>query len=87
MKTNNPIRFAFPEKIKSSPSSLAHWQHLVLFEKAKNAEFWEHWSGIGGLWGGEKKGKNYAGHLTPPVEEMGRNRKRGRSEEKPSAAP
>lgn len=59
MKTNNPIRFAFPEKIKSSPSSLAHclWQHLVLFEKAKNEEFWEHWSGIGGLGGGAGKGR------------------------------
>ena len=66
VKTNISIRFAFPEKIKSSPSRLAccRWQHLVLFETAKKAGLWVHSSGTAGLW---KKGKNYGGHLTVGV--------------------
>lgn len=39
-KTNISVRFAFSEKIKSSPSCLVlcHWQPLVLFETPKKAE-------------------------------------------------
>lgn len=52
VKTNIAIRFAFPEKIKSSLSCLAHCRCAGLLV---------HWSGTGGLW---KKGKDYGGCLT-----------------------
>lgn len=63
VKTNISIRFAFPGKIKSSPSRLACclWQYLVLLETAKKGGLSMHWSSTGGL---GKKGKNYWGCLT-----------------------
>lgn len=59
VKTNISVRFAFSEKIKSSPSCLAlcNWQTLFLFETAKKAE-------LSVLMVCGKKEKSYGGRFT-----------------------